>query len=290
MNQAAVTRDTNPSLDATDVELTAQEFDLLRKIVYDQSRIKLADTKVQMLRRRVQRRMGVLGLDSVHAYCDCLRKSDGKELTRFIDEVTTNLTYFFREKHHFDYLKETVLPAILATARSTRLRTWSAGCSTGEEPYSLAIVLKEMERQFSGWDARILASDLSFDVLETCRRGIYDLSQIEEYTSPQRIKRWFRRSSASSDTSMAIDPSLRQVITFNQLNLFDPWPMKRKFDVIFCRNVMIYFDKPTKEKLVERFADVLLPGGHLFVGHSESIMGTSDKFTLVHKTTYRKKD
>lgn len=269
---------------AAELQLSDKEFDLLRKIVYDQSGITLSDAKKQMLRRRVQKRIIELGLDSVAAYCERLTEKNSNELTQFINEVTTNLTYFFREIHHFEYLQRTVLPEIRASKGKKRLRIWSAGCSTGEEPHSLAVVLKETERDFAGWDAKILASDLSYDVLDACRQGIYDISQIQEHTDPQRIKKWF----AGNEKKMTVSPLLQELIIFNQLNLMDAWPMKQKFDVIFCRNVMIYFDKPTKQRLVNRFADILTDNGHLFVGHSESLMNISDRFELIHKTTYRK--
>lgn len=269
---------------AADIQLTDSQFDDLRNTVYTQSGIKLADTKKQMLRRRVQRRISALNLESVDEYRRLLEEKDSRELTQFINEVTTNLTYFFREIHHFEYLKNTVLPEILANKRARRLRIWSSASSTGEEPYSLAIVLSEMKREFAGWDVKILATDLSFDVLDDCRRGVYDISQIEEHTSPERMKKWF----SGSPGAMEVHPSLRELITFNQLNLMNSWPMKQQFDLIFCRNVMIYFDKQTKQKLLDRLANVLMDDGHLFIGHSESLMNISDRFELVGKTTYRK--
>lgn len=288
MNQSATATQEKMSNAAADVELTDTEFDELREIVYAHSRIKLATTKKQMLRRRVQKRMNAMGLDSVKSYCGQLKIKGSSELTQFINEVTTNLTYFFREIHHFDYLQKTVLPGIIAGKRQKRLRIWSAGCSTGEEPYSLAIVLKEMESQLGGWDAKILASDLSFDVLNNCRKSVYDISQISEHTSSERTSKWFKGKGKGND--MTVNPVLRQMITFNQLNLMDAWPMKQKFDVIFCRNVMIYFDKLTKQQLVDRFAEMLNDKGHLFIGHSESLMNISDRFSLVQKTTYQKKN
>lgn len=286
MNQTAMATQKETSNAAADVELTDAEFTVLREIVYEHSRIKLATTKKQMLRRRVQKRMNAMGLNSVKAYTDCLKIKGSNELTQFINEVTTNLTYFFRENHHFEYLQQTVLPGIISGKTRKRLRIWSAGCSTGEEPYSIAIVLKETESQLASWDVRILASDLSFDVLNNCRKGVYDISQISEHTNPQRIGKWFK----GDGDERIINPLLRQLITFNQLNLMDNWPMKQKFNVIFCRNVMIYFDKQTKEVLVDRFADMLADGGHLFIGHSESLMNLTERFRLVQKTTYEKQD
>lgn len=286
MNQASTAKQEQSATSAADIELTDAEFDSLREVVYEHSRIKLATTKKQMLRRRVQKRMNAMGLNSVKAYCDCLRIKGSSEITQFINEVTTNLTYFFRENHHFEYLQKIVLPKIIAGKTQKRLRIWSAGCSTGEEPYSTAIVLKEMESQLAGWDAKILASDLSFDVLSNCRKGVYDISQISEHTNSQRMSKWF----TGSGNEKTVNPILHKLITFNQLNLMDEWPMQKKFDIIFCRNVMIYFDKPTKQRLVDRFADMLIDKGTLFIGHSESLMNISDRFSLVEKTTYQKKD
>ncbi len=274
----------NNSGQKDDIQLTDEQFDALRKIVYTQSGIKLADTKKQMLRRRVQRRISTLDLGTGNEYQKLLEEKDSRELTQLINEVTTNLTYFFREIHHFEYLKETVLPEIIAKKSTKRLRIWSSASSTGEEPYTLAIILREMQREFAGWDAKILATDLSFDVLDNCRRGVYDVSQIEEHTSPERMKKWF----SGSPSAMEVHPSLRELITFNQLNLMNTWPMKQQFDVIFCRNVMIYFDRPTKQRLVDRLADALMDDGYMFIGHSESLMNISDRFELVNKTTYRK--
>jgi len=271
-------------------DLSDREFDELRSIIKKLTGISLSDSKRQLVYRRVSGRLKALGIETFREYCDYLRSDSEGELEEFTNSITTNLTSFFREQHHFDYLVNTLLPEIMAGKASSgrRLRIWSAGCSTGEEAYSLAITLRESWPDLQKWDARILATDLDTEVLSTCRAGLYPAERVEKMPRKQR-NRWFLKSSVDGRQMIKVRPELRELITFKQLNLMEEWPMRGKFDVIFCRNVMIYFDKPTQKTLVERYAGLLENDGHLFVGHSESLFNVTDRFTLLGKTIYRKK-
>ena len=203
--------------------------------------------------------------------------------------ISTNVTAFFREMHHYDLLVDELLPRWLEAKRSGgKLRIWSAGCSTGEEPYALAMVLAEaLERTGSNVDARILATDLSPQALEAARRGEYPLDRLGGVSEARR-NRWFLRGEGAYEGLACIHPHLRELVSIQPLNLLHEWPMRGPFDAIFCRNVVIYFDKPTKQKLFERYAGLLEQGSYLFLGHSESMHGLSDAFDLVGRTVYRK--
>jgi len=167
-----------------------------------------------------------------------------------------------------------------------RLRCWSAGCSTGEEPYSIAMVLRETLPE-QGWDTRILATDLDSDVVAKAQRGVYAQERVNGI-SPERLRRWFLRGKGNNDGMVQVRPPLRELIAFRQLNLMHEWPISGPLDFIFCRNVVIYFDKPTQKVLFDRYAELLPVGGHLFIGHSESLFKVSDRFKLIGKTIYRK--
>lgn len=269
-------------------EFTERDFERLRKIVREHTGIHLSDAKRELVYSRLSRRLRALGMRSFDAYSELLGQGDQAEMTEFINAITTNLTSFFREPHHFDYLASTVLPALMA-ARSgaRRLRIWSAGCSTGEEPYSLAIVLKEAMQAMSGWDVKILATDLDSNVIARAQRGVYQRERIEGL-SKQRIQRWFRKGAGNNAGRVRVVPELQELITFRQLNLMHEWPMKGPFDIIFCRNVVIYFDKDTQRQLFERYAQVVADDGHLFIGHSETLFKVSDRFRLIGKTVYKR--
>lgn len=202
-----------------------------------------------------------------------------------INAITTNLTGFFREPHHFAALKDEVLPELLrAPAQERRLRIWSAGCSSGEEPYSIAMTLKRALPTAQNWDALVLATDIDTNMIATCRAGVYDPDRVEPV--PADLRRRFVIGAGADTVEMA--PALRQMIRFRPLNLLEPWPMRGKFDVIFCRNVVIYFDKDTQHTLFDRYADILKPDGWLFIGHSESLFRVSDRFRHLGRTMYRK--
>lgn len=269
--------------------LSSDEFSYICKLVYDYSGIVLDERKREMLYRRLMRRTRDLSLSSFSDYCDLL-KSSGAELPNFINAITTNLTSFFREEHHFNYMKETFLPEMVRqSGDNKRLRIWSCACSTGEEPYSIAITLNEaLGSTLSDWDAKILATDLDTDVLETCSNGLYGSQRIEDLDMARK-KKWFSKGTGSRDGVVKVSDKLKALITCNQLNLLDPWPMKGPFDIIFCRNVLIYFDKATQAGLIARYYDMLRPGGLLFLGHSESITKGTLDYECLGRTIFRKR-
>ncbi len=262
-------------------------FATIRDLAYNRTGINLLDSKRELVYSRLSRRLRKLGFSTFDQYCALLAREGNDEMGEFTNALTTNLTYFFREEHHFDYLQKTVLPELMQRHRDDRrLRLWSAGCSTGEEPYTLAMVFREVVAPMSNWNARILATDLDSNVIAKGKAGKYKIESLER-VSDQRTKRWFRPGSHPGE--VAVNPELREIITFKELNLFHKWPMKGLFDIIFCRNVVIYFDKPTQRGLFDRFADVIAPKGWLFVGHSENLFKVSDRFELIGKSVYQKK-
>ena len=273
---------------AKEFTLSERDFADLRATIRELTGINMGDAKRELVYRRVSSRLKATGIRSFSEYVAYLKKGDPAEVELFSNAVTTNLTSFFREKHHFDYLSGTILPEIVAKKQhgKGRLRIWSAGCSTGEEPYSIAMTLRESFKELPRWDARVLCTDLDSDVLNTCRNGVYAANRVDKM--PERsLRRWFQRSRGGSDL-YKVRPELQELLVFKQLNLMHDWPMKGLFDVIFCRNVVIYFDKPTQRVLVERYAEAMEEGGYLILGHSESLFKVSDRFKLVGNTIYRK--
>jgi chemotaxis protein methyltransferase CheR len=267
------------------------EFQFLRGFVLQQCGIALSESKHQLVQGRLLRRLRALGLTSFVDYCGLLRRDPQGELGELASAISTNVTAFFREVHHYDLLVEELLPRWLQERRreSDRLRIWSAGCSTGEEPYALAMVLAEaLEQHGSHLDAKILATDLSPKALETARKGVYSLERIAGI-SPERCRRWMLRGEGEYAGLVCVHPRLRELVTIEPLNLLHAWPMSGPFDAIFCRNVVIYFDKPTKQRLFRRYAELLPVGGYLFLGHSESLHGINDDFELIGRTVYRKR-
>ncbi|KAA0072432.1 chemotaxis protein CheR [Rhodanobacter sp. T12-5] len=266
------------------------DFQYLRAFVLEHCGIALGEHKHQLVQGRLFRRLRALGLSNFSSYCDLLRNDPHSELGELASAISTNVTSFFREAHHYDLLVNELLPRWLEQKRRAgdRLRIWSAGCSTGEEPYALAMVLAEaLESRDSTVDARILATDLSPQALETARKGVYSLERIAGI-SEERCRRWMLRGSGEFEGLACVHPRLRELVTIEPLNLLHPWPMSGPFDAIFCRNVVIYFDQPTKQRLFKRYADLLPVGGHLFLGHSESLHGINDQFELIGRTVYRK--
>jgi chemotaxis protein methyltransferase CheR len=266
--------------------LTDSEFDRLRGIVHRLTGISLADSKREMLYSRLARRLRKLQLASFSEYCALVERGDAGELEELTNAMTTNLTSFFREKYHFEQLAAEALPYVAEhRAESRRVRLWSAGCSTGEEPYSMAIVLREAQRGFANWDVRLLATDIDSKVVQTAAAGVYAADRLKNMEG-QRLARWF----APDDQGQhyAVRAELKSLIAFRQLNLLDAWPFKGPFDVIFCRNVTIYFDKDTQRELFERMANVQEPGGWLFVGHSENLQNLTRRYQLVGRTVYRR--
>ncbi|MDC3332782.1 protein-glutamate O-methyltransferase CheR [bacterium] len=273
---------------ANEHTLSDKDFKFICKFVYDTTGIVLEERKREMVYRRLMRRTRDLGIPSFNAYCDLLRNNDRDEVPKFINAITTNLTSFFRENHHFEFLTHNFIPTLISDASNRRLRIWSAGCSTGEEPYSIAMTLKNaMGSQLSQWDAKILATDLDTDVLQKGKNGIYKVSSttgIEQSI----FKRWFKKGSQNNEGMAKVSPELKELITFKQLNLLQEWPMRGPFDIIFCRNVVIYFDKPTQQQLFDRYYELLAPGGYLILGHSEGLGSKQHLFNAIGKTIFQK--
>lgn len=264
-----------------------EHFNYIRKLLFDNAGITLSDVKRDMVYSRLVRRLRSLQLPNFEAYCKILKNDSDSEMVEFTNALTTNLTSFFRENHHFNYLKTTILPLLQQKKSNRRIRIWSAGCSTGEEPYSVAISIHEAVKNLSGWDIKILATDLDSNVVATARAGVY-LDERIRGVEAARVKRWFNKGSGEQAGKVRVVPELKELITFKQLNLMHPWPMKGLFDLIFCRNVVIYFNKDTQRQLFDRYADYLDKDAHLIVGHSESLHGVTDRFRLLGKTIYQK--
>jgi chemotaxis protein methyltransferase CheR len=268
------------------------DFQFLRKFVLEHCGIALGDHKRELVQGRLRRRLRTLGLHTFGSYCDLLRRDPHGELGELASAISTNVTSFFREAHHYDLLATELLPRWLEQKRrgGDRLRLWSAGCSTGEEAYALAMVLAEAIETHgaSGIDAKILATDLSPRALDAARSGIYALDRLAGISDEFR-RRWMLRGSGEYEGLASVHPRLRQLVSIQPLNLLHAWPMRGPFDAIFCRNVVIYFDQPTKQQLFRRFAQLLPAGGYLFLGHSESLHGINDEFELVGRTIYRKR-
>lgn len=263
---------------------TDAEFRFLSQLAHSRTGIVLAEHKRDMVYGRLSRRLRALNLADFSAYCELLRSEEGEdEMTHLINAITTNLTSFFRESHHFEHLGKEVL-APLAARPPKRLRLWSAACSSGMEPYSMAMTLRHYFRDLKGCDAKILATDIDSNMLNIGINGEYNASELEGI--PREMQRMARLSERVG--KMHMTDELKQLISFRKLNLLEKWPMKGPFDAIFCRNVVIYFDKATKQDLFNRMADMLVPGGYLYIGHSETLHNICDRFDLVGRTIYRR--
>ena len=271
---------------AKELVFSKADFCSIRDKVYELSGIRLGDQKFDLVYSRLARRLRALGLHDFNAYLKHLDGPEGAaELERMLNALTTNLTSFFREAHHFDHLRKTALGSCLARRRGQdrRLRLWSSACSTGEEPYSIAMTILESGIDVSRMDLRILATDLNTDVLEQASLGQYSAQVMAK--CPEAYRRYFK---PNPDGGGQIKASIRDLISFRQLNLLGRWPMKGPFDIVFCRNVLIYFDTETKHRLVNRFVDILKPEGWLYLGHSESASGDHPQLELIGQTIYRK--
>ena len=269
-------------------ELRDDDFNALRALVKAHTGINVGPEKRALIYSRLARRVRALGLGNFRQYRELLDRDDGVELGEFRDAITTNLTSFFREPHHFAYLREKVLrPWMAARGGVRKLRIWSAGCSTGEEPYSIAMTIAETLGDLRGQDVRILATDLDSQVLATAARGCYAQARMEGL-GVERRERFFVRGPPESPPGYTVAAALREMITFKQLNLMDELPMKGPLDVIFCRNVIIYFDKDTQRGLLGRLAGKQQPGHLLFLGHSENVTRLGAGYLLLGDTVYRR--
>lgn len=252
-------------------ELGAAEFGAVAAIMQSDARIHLTEAKKTLVHSRLSRRLREHGLASFRDYVR-LVQTDAIERAAMVVALTTNHTHFFRENHHFDHFRATAMPWLQSRARSQPVRIWSAGCSSGEEVYSIAMCLLGQDRAAASWlrsaDLKLLATDLAPHVVESTARGVYSASTVEPVPSRYRAA-WMKP--AGADFQMADEA--RALVTARVLNLFGDWPMRQKYDVIFCRNVMIYFDDAAKAELEARFVDLLSPGGYLYIGHSERLIG-----------------
>ncbi len=265
-----------------------EDFEALRKLVKDVTGISLSDQKRELVYGRLARRLRALELRTFREYRELLASDNGSELVQLCNAITTNLTSFFREPHHFEHLRHQVLDRLVATPPATRrLRLWSAGCSTGEEPYSIAMTVLEAIPDIERWDIRILATDLDSDVLSRARRGLYAEERVR-LLSAERRARFFQPRRHGEDSAFEVTPDLARLVTFKQLNLIHPFPMKGPLEAIFCRNTLIYFDKETQRDLIERISRLQPAGDLLFLGHSETLFKVSTAYTPIGRTIYRR--
>lgn len=286
------------SIVAGEFPMTEADFLKIADMLYKDAGIHLSPSKTDLVYSRLSKRLRTLGIASFKDYCALVADSSnaGERMT-MLASLTTNVTHFFREKHHFDHLREHLLPPLLQAARQgERVRLWSAGCSTGHEPYSMAMTLLAMMPNAASHDIRILATDIDPNVVATGRAGIYGASDLGGVPAEYR-RRWFRPAppiagtgrGGTDEMDFEVVDAMRDLVVFRELNLIGQWPMKGRFDAIFCRNVTIYFDQQTRERVWKRFAERIQPGGYLYVGHSERLGGPATAvLTYESNTSYRK--
>ncbi len=266
---------------AREFSFSAADFERVRKLIYAHAGISLSPVKQDMVYSRLARRLRATGKSGFAAYLDALEKDGGEEWERFVNSLTTNLTSFFREPHHFPIFAEHLKQ--LGTRRP--IRVWCSASSTGEEPYSIAITVMETFGS-SVSHVSIFASDLDTNVLATAQKGVYPIERVEKL-DPERLRRFFLKGTGSQEGMVAVRPELKRLIEFKRVNLLEPnWPVRGPLDVIFCRNVMIYFDKPTQYKILSRFEPMMESDGLMFAGHSESFLHAADLFRSLGKTVY----
>jgi len=274
-----------------DESLSHADFGRLRSLIYEQSGISLNDEKKTMLELRVKRRLRSLQLDSFGRYCDYLFKGHNQqdEIVHLLDAVSTNKTDFYREPEHFEFLVQKAVPDMVARNENRHpLLIWSAGCSTGEEPYTLAIVLNEWAVAHPGFRFRVLATDISTTVLAKADQGVFSGEVVRPVPADLRRK-YFLRSRNRESNLLRVVPELRQLVEFRRLNFMDAdYGLAQKADAIFCRNVIIYFDRQTQEQIIRKLAHQLLPGGYAFVGHSETLHNMDLPLVPVAPALYRK--
>jgi len=266
---------------------TDEDFRTIAAVLHGDAGIYLPETKATLVYSRLAKRLRILGISSFRDYCRLVQGQDGvDERQAMLAALTTNVTRFFREPHHFDHLRNTVMPALVARARAGgRVRLWSAACSTGQEPYSMALSVLAAMPDAARHDVKILATDIDPNVVQTARDGLYTKELLEAVPAGDR-KHLRKAPEAGSDMWRFAD-EVQELIAFRELNLVRPWPMKGRFDVIFCRNVVIYFDDATQEQVWKKFIDVMTPGARLYIGHSERVSGDGGKLTSDGLTVYK---
>lgn len=271
-------------------ELSPQTFARFARFITGELGIKMPESKLTMVQSRLLRRVRDLRLNSVEQYCEYFFTStNAEEREHFINAITTNKTDFFREPEHFAYLTRVVLPSFTTGRPGERTKVWSAGCSSGEEPYTLGMVLKEYAAGHTGFDFAILATDISTKVLDLAKSAIYQESQILPIP-PELRRRYVWRSRANDQALVRIVPELRRKVTFHALNFMDEdYRIRDVFDVVFFRNVLIYFDRSTQETVINKMCRNLAPGGYFFAGHSESLAGLDVPLRCVHTSIFRKR-
>lgn len=279
------------STPVADIRFDNKDFKKVFDLVHQLTGIHLHDGKRELVSARLSKRMRALGHKSLGEYLSYVEEEETQEeLISMLDALSTNLTSFWRESDHFDFLAEHVLPDWIKRTEKTgcrRYRLWSAGCSTGEEPYGLGILFYHHLQKIKGLDLKILATDLSTKVLGIAQAGWYEAQRVQTIPA-EYLKTYFSKKTEDRRIVYRISPEIRKLITFDRLNLMESWPMTGPFDIIFCRNTMIYFTKQTQQHLINRFYDLLRSGGMLFVGHSESLAGTDHKFRYLRPTIYEK--
>ena len=269
-------------------ELKHEDFIKLLTFVQKNYGIDLSKKK-QLIQSRLQSTLHAEGYADFTQYVDYITKTNKRDdIETLLNKLTTNYTYFLRESEHFEFFKNTILPYLVSTKKGKKsLNIWSAGCSSGEEPYTITMYIKDfLGAQASAWDTRILATDISMDVMNAAKKGEYELESLKNL--PEAWKKRFFRKSPTDPTKVMVTDELKKNVIYRPFNLMDPIRFKTSFDVIFCRNVMIYFDQPTKDALVNRFYQATAPGGYLLIGHSESVNRNTTKYSYIMPATYRK--
>jgi chemotaxis protein methyltransferase CheR len=276
----------------SETTMSDAEFERLRALMYEHSGIHLKDAKRDLLKGRLAKRLRHHGYQSFGQYYEHLKHHDpqGAELQEMINAVTTHKTSFFRERHHFDCLRDRLLiPARQAAAQGRRapIRIWSAGCSSGEEPYTIAMTIAANLDRINTWDVRILGSDIDTDVLEKARAATYPAESVRDL-APDLVRRNFLPGQGEGTGLVQLKPAIRNLVRFGRVNLLEEtWPFRGKFDAIFCRNVMIYFDRDVQRVVLDKFANYIKPGGLFFAGHSENLFGLGDRFHPIGGTVYQ---
>lgn len=278
------------ALDWHPLELKDADFEKIRQLIYDQCGINLTEAKKELVKARLGKRLKNGQFKSFRDYYEyVLNDASGKELILLLDSIATNFTFFFREPKHFEYLKSVFLPEIIYRKKNgpKKLSIWSAGCSSGEEPYSIIMTLLEAIENPLEWNINVLATDLSTRMLRTAEAGIYPKEKVLELP-PLMIRKYFLKGNQRWQNYVKVKDQLKQYVSFQRLNLMEPFSFAEPFDCIFCRNVMIYFDKEKQSNLVNRFYGCLNPGGIFIIGHAESLTGIAHNFKYVKPSIYKK--
>jgi chemotaxis protein methyltransferase CheR len=291
MTREACSKDSQRQIVEGEFLFTEADFQNIAKMLHDDAGIHIPEAKATLVYSRLAKRLRSLGLSSFRDYCAILTEDGGRgagERQQMLAALTTNVTRFFREPHHFEHLKTKVLPPLLAAARTGgRVRIWSAACSTGPEPYSIALTILSAMPDAAKYDVRILATDIDPNVVAEGKRGVYR-NDAAEPIPQDLLTRWMQRANLDGELAWSAGEDMRKLVSFRELNLIGQWPMKGPFDAIFCRNVVIYFEEETQSRVWARFKPLLTPGGRLYIGHSERLSGpVASAFVSDGLTTYR---